>query len=58
MVAATNVRPYALFEIHQHLPGAPVNFYMQFFSKVEVFWGLIFLVLIIHPQGHPNISKL
>ena len=53
MVAATIVRPYELFEIYQNLPGAPVNYYIKFFSKVEVFWGLILLVLIMHP----NISK-
>ena len=37
MVAATIVRPQALFEIYQNLPGAPVNVYINFFSKTEVF---------------------
>ena len=37
LVAATVVRPKALFEIYQHLPGAPVNFLIQIFSKAEVF---------------------
>ena len=37
MVAPTIARPLALFEIYQNLPGAPVNFYIQFFSKTEVF---------------------
>ena len=27
----------ALFKIQQNLPGAPVNFYIQFISKAEVF---------------------
>ena len=37
MPAATIVRPNALFEIYQNLPGAPVTCYIQFFSKTEVF---------------------
>ena len=39
MVAAIILWPYmyALFEIYQNLPEAPVNFYIQFFSKDEVF---------------------
>ena len=38
MVAATIVWTYMykLFEIYQNLPGAPVNFDIQFFSKAEV----------------------
>ena len=57
MMAATIVRHWALFKIYQYLPGAPVNFYIQFFLKAEVFKGLYLLVLIIHPQGHPNIYQ-
>ena len=37
MVAATIVRPDALFEIYPNLPRAPVQVYIQFFSKAEVF---------------------
>ena len=37
MVAAAIVRPYALFEIFHNLPGAPVNSYIQFVSKGEMF---------------------
>ena len=58
MVAATIVRSYAIFEFFENLPGAPVNCYIQFFSKADVFERLNFPVLVIHPQGHPNISQL
>ena len=41
MVAATIVWQ-ALFENYQNLPGALVNFDIQFFSKAEVFLGANF----------------